>query len=164
MNYITWDSYFMGIAYMAGLRSKDINTKVGACIVSKDNRILSTGFNGAPRKMKDSLVPKENSKDLPWLDTKYPYVCHSELNAILNFRGSLSEFEGARIYVTLFPCNECSKAIAQSGITEVIYLEDKHYGEDIYIASRKILDACGIHYRQYNMKDVTINVNNQNIE
>ena len=70
MNYITWDSYFMGIAYMAGLRSKDVNTKVGACIVSKDNRILSTGYNGAPRKMKDSLVPKENNKDLPWLDTK----------------------------------------------------------------------------------------------
>lgn len=159
MNNISWDSYFMGIAYIAGLRSKDINTKVGACIVTEDNRILSTGFNGAPRKMDDSLVPKDNSKDLPWLDTKYPYVCHSEMNAILNFRGSTSEFDGARIYVTLFPCNECAKAIAQSGIAEVIYMEDKHPEEDIYKASKKILDACRITYRQYKLDDISINVN-----
>ena len=159
MNNISWDSYFMGIAYMAGLRSKDINTKVGACIVTEDNRILSTGFNGAPRKMNDDLVPKANDKDLPWLDTKYPYICHSEINAILNFRGSASEFDRARIYVTLFPCNECAKAIAQSGISEVIYMEDKHPEEDIYKASRKILDACGITYRQYKLDDVSIEVN-----
>lgn len=164
MECVSWDDYFMGIAIMAGLRSKDENTKVGACIVSKDNRILSTGFNGAPRKMKDSIVPKTNKIDeVGWLNTKYPYICHSELNAILNFRGSLSEFDGARIYVTLFPCNECAKSMAQSGITEVIYLDDKHYGEDIYVASRKILDACGIGYRRYKLDRINIEVNNEKV-
>lgn len=158
MENISWDSYFMGIAYMASLRSKDINTKVGACIVDKDNRILSTGFNGAPRKYRDELVPTTNSKDVPWLETKYPYVCHSEINAILNYGGSLRDFQGAKIYVTLFPCNECAKAIAQTGIEEVIYLSDKHHDDDIYVASRNILSECGIKYRQCNLEEVEIKV------
>lgn len=158
MNNVSWDDYFMGIAVMASLRSKDENTKVGACIVGKGNRILSTGFNGAPRKLDDDLIPKTNRKDIPWIDTKYPYVCHSELNAILNYRGSMNDFEGAKVYVTLFPCNECSKAMSQIGISEVIYLEDKHHDEDIYVASRFILDNCGIKYREYKLEKVHIDI------
>lgn len=163
MSNVSWDDYFMGIAVMASLRSKDENTKVGACIVSKDNRILSTGFNGAPRKLADNLVPKTNDMSEGWLNTKYPYVCHSELNAILNYRGSLSEFDGATIYVTLFPCNECAKAIAQSGISEVVYLGDKHHDEDIYVASRRILKDCNINYRQYSLDRIKIEVDNEEV-
>lgn len=164
MENISWDSYFMGIAYMASLRSKDRNTKVGACLVDKDNRILSTGFNGAPRKFNDDLVPTTNSKDVPWIKTKYPYVCHSEINAILNYGGSLRDFQGARIYVTLFPCNECAKALVQAGIEEVIYLDDKHHDDDIYVASRYILDECGIKYRQYNGENIKIEIGKQKIK
>ena len=157
-NNISWDDYFMGIAVAASLRSKDLGTKVGCCIASYDNRILSTGYNGAPRKFNDDRVPTSDGRDgtTPWIETKYPYVCHSELNAILNFRGSLSEFEGARAYVTLFPCNECAKALAQIGVTEVIYLLDKHHDEVIYEASRRILDECGIPYRQYKLDKIDI--------
>ena len=156
MSYVSWDDYFMGIAFMASLRSKDENTKVGACIVDKDNRILSTGFNGAPRKFNDNNVPKTNKGE--WLKTKYPYVCHSELNALLNYRGSQSDFNGAKIYVTLFPCNECAKSIAQSGIEEVIFMEDKHHDDDMYVASREILKECGISTRQHKFEKINITI------
>ena len=136
----------MAIAKLSAMRSKDPSTQVGACIVSKDNRILSIGYNGAPNGFNDD--------DFPWdregenLETKYPYVCHGELNAILNYRGSRREFEEARIYVDLFPCNECAKMIIQSGIKEVIYLCDKYKDADNNIASRRLFDACGVTYRK----------------
>ena len=151
--YIGWDSYFMGVAMLSAQRSKDPNTQVGACIVSKDNKILSVGYNGAPNGYDDENMPWDREGD--FLNTKYAYVCHAELNAILNNKGS--NLEDARIYVYLFPCNECAKAIIQSGIKEVIYCSDKYNGTDINIASKKMLDACGVKYRQYEKKNISLN-------
>ena len=122
--YISWDEYFMGIAMLSAERSKDPSTIVGACIVSQDNRILSMGYNGAPRGLHDDVMHWQREGN--FLDTKYAYVCHAELNAILNYRGSKKDLESAKIYVDLFPCNECAKIIIQSGIKEVIYLSDKY--------------------------------------
>ena len=113
-DYLEWDEYFMAIAKLSAMRSKDPSTQVGACIVSNDNRILSIGYNGAPNGFSDEKFPW--GRDGKNLDTKYPYVCHAELNAILNYRGSKKDLEDARIYVDLFPCNECAKIIIQSGI------------------------------------------------
>ena len=134
----------MGIALLSANRSKDPNTQVGSCIVSKDNRILSMGYNGTPRGLDDDSMNWDREGN--FLDTKYAYVCHSELNAILNYRGNL---EGSKIYVGLFPCNECAKAIIQAGIKEVIYKEDKYANTDSVIASKRMLDACSVKYRQY---------------
>lgn len=150
-DYISWDEYFMGLALMASYRSKDPNTAVGACIVNDDNIILSIGYNGAPRGLDDDIMPWNRDGD--FLNTKYAYVCHSELNAILNYRGDLTN---TRIYVTLFPCNECAKAIVQSGIKEVIYLSDKYDGTDGNIVSKKILDECNIKYTKYEPKNKKI--------
>ena len=143
-DYISWDEYFMGIALLSKERSKDPNTQVGCCIVSSDNRILSLGYNGAPRGYSDDIMPWEREGSMQ--DTKYAYVCHSELNAILNYRGNL---EGSKIYVSLFPCNECTKALIQAGIKEVIYYEDKYAETDATIISKKMLDTCGVKYRKY---------------
>ena len=143
-DYINWDEYFMGIAILASYRSKDPNTAVGACIVNNDNIILSIGYNGAPRGLHDDNMPWEREGD--FVNTKYAYVCHSELNAILNYRGNV---ENTKMYVTLFPCNECAKAIVQAGIKEVIYLSDKYNGTDGNIVSKKILDEVGIKYTKY---------------
>ena len=143
-DYITWDEYFMAVAKLAGMRSKDPNTQVGACIVSNDNKILSMGYNGFPRGCSDDEFPWAREGDP--LDTKYVYTVHSELNAILNYRGSL---EGAKLYVSLFPCNECAKAIIQSGIKTIIYDCDKYNGTDGVIASKKMLDAAGVRYYRY---------------
>lgn len=137
---------YMEIAKITAEASKDLNSKVGAVVVSSDGRILSCGYNGAPRKFNDDLVP--TNREGKWLHTKYPYVCHAELNAILNYRGSLADFTNATIYCTLFPCNECSKALSQVGIKKIYYLEDKHHDDDIYVASRIILNECGIEYEQ----------------
>ena len=145
-DYLSWDEYFMGIAKLSALRSKDPSTQVGACIVSSDNRILSMGYNGTPNGFDD--------QDFPWdreghaLNTKYLYVCHAELNAILNFRGHKRDFEGAKIYVALFPCNECAKAIIQSGIKEVIYLSDKYKDQDNFKASKILFDKCNVKCRE----------------
>ena len=117
--YISWDDYFMGVAMLAAKRSKDPNTQVGACIVSPDQIILSTGYNGFPIGCSDDEYPWEREGE----QTKYPFVVHAELNAILNTRGK--SLEGAKIYVALFPCNECAKAIIQCGIKEVVYLSDR---------------------------------------
>ena len=145
-DYLTWDEYFMGIAKLSSMRSKDPSTQVGACIVSSDNRILSIGYNGAPNGFEDKYFPWDREGNN--LETKYPYVCHAEMNAILNFRGSKKDLEGAKIYVDLFPCNECAKLIIQSGIKEVIYLSDKYAHQDNFIASKKLFDSCGVTYRQ----------------
>ncbi len=151
-NYIDWDEYFMGVAMLSAQRSKDPNTQVGACIVSKDNKILSVGYNGAPNGYDDDNLPWDRKGN--FVDTKYPYVCHAELNAILNNKGS--NLEGARIYVDLFPCNECAKAIIQCGIKEIIYKSDKYNGTDENIVSKKLLDSCGVKYSQYKDRGMEI--------
>ena len=154
-DYISWDQYFMGIAILSSERSKDPSTRVGACIVNIDNKILSMGYNGAPTGLSDDIMPWDREGDN--LKTKYPYVCHSELNAILNCPTSV---KGAKVYVTLFPCNECAKAIIQSGIKEVIYLSDKYHDSDGCRASRMMFDNCGVTYRKYEMagKDIVISL------
>lgn len=136
--YIDWDTYFMGVALLSAKRSKDPSTQVGACIV-RNNKILSIGYNGFPIGCNDSIYPW--NKDGEWVDTKYPYVCHAELNAILNSNNNL---EDSVIYVNLFPCNECAKAIIQSGIREVVYLSDKDEGKPFNTASKRMLNSCGI--------------------
>ena len=142
--HLSWDEYFMGVAKLSALRSKDPNTQVGACIVSDDNRILSIGYNGAPNGFDDKYFPWDREGNN--LDTKYFYVCHAEMNAILNFRGSKKDLEDAKIYVDLFPCNECAKLIIQSGIKKVIYLSDKYNGTDGNVASKRLFDMCGVEY------------------
>ena len=149
-DYLEWDEYFMAIAKLSAMRSKDPSTQVGACIVSNDNRILSIGYNGPPKGFSDEKFPW--GRDGKNLDTKYPYVCHAELNAILNYRGSKKDLEDARIYVDLFPCNECAKIIIQSGIKEVIYLSDKYANSENNIASRKLFDECGVQYNKIKLK------------
>lgn len=144
-DYLTWDEYFMGIAAFSAQRSKDSNTQVGACIVSDENKILSVGYNGMPTGCCDDEMPWEREGD--FLDTKYPFVCHAELNAILN--RSTGSLQGAKIYVTLFPCNECAKAIIQSGIKEVIYREDKYADTDGVKASKKMFQMAGVKTTQY---------------
>lgn len=146
-NYLSWDEFFMGVAKLAAGRSKDPNTQVGACIVSDDNRILSIGYNGAPNNFNDDNIPW--SRDNPdRTKTKYMYVCHAERNAISNYFGSRKDLRGAKIYVDLFPCNECAKEIIQAGIKEVIYLSDKYATSDETIVSKRLFDECGIHYHK----------------
>ena len=156
-NYIDWDSYFMGIALLSSMRSKDPNTQVGACIVNDEKRIVGVGYNGLPKGCEDTDFPWEREGN--FLETKYPYVCHAELNAILN---SIKSLKDCIIYVALFPCNECSKAIIQSGIKEIVYLSDKYDGTDTNRASKKMLDSAGVKYRQFtpNMDKLEIDFKN----
>lgn len=141
-DYISWDEYFMGVALLAAKRSKDPNTQVGACIVDKNNVILSTGYNGFPVGCSDDEFPWARTGD----ETKYPYVVHAELNAILNSGGK--SLRGATIYVGLFPCNECAKAIIQSGIREVVYLNDKYANEKSTLASKRLLTTAKVKMRR----------------
>ena len=152
-DYINWDEYFMGVAMLAARRSKDPSTQVGACIVSQDNIIISTGYNGMPKGCSDDEFPW----DREGAETKYPYVVHAELNAILNSNGR--DLRGSRIYVALFPCNECAKAIIQSGIREVIYLSDKYAHTPTTIASKRMMDAAGVRYTQLKPSMDTITLN-----
>ena len=139
-NSTSWDEYIMGVALLAALRSKDPNTQVGACIVDEGKRILSTGYNGFPSGCSDDEFPWDREGD--YGNTKYPFVVHAELNAILNARGK--NLSGAKIYVALFPCNECAKAIIQCGIKEIVYLSDKYAETDSTIASKRMLRAAGV--------------------
>lgn len=143
--YISWDEYFMGVSMLSGMRSKDPNTQVGACIVSNNNKILSMGYNGFPNGCSDDEFPWDREGNA--LDTKYSYVTHSELNAILNYRGG--SLEGAKIYVSLFPCNECAKAIIQAGIQAVVYADDKYADTPSVKASKRMFDAAGVRYYKY---------------
>jgi len=143
-DYISWDEYFMGVALLSARRSKDPSTQVGACIVNDKNKIVGAGYNGLPMGCDDDEFPWEKQGD--FLQTKYPYICHAELNAILNNIGM--DLRGCKIYTALFPCNECTKAIIQSGIAEVIYLSDKYAGTDTAKASRMMLDKAGINCRK----------------
>ena len=142
---ICWDEYFMGIASLSALRSKDPSTQVGACVVDQDHKVVSIGYNGMPRRIEDEALPWGHGEGL---DSKYLYVCHAEFNAILNTRNG-SALNGCSIYVTLFPCNECAKAIIQVGIREVVYLSDKHADDTIYLASRKLFELAGVKVRAY---------------
>ena len=146
-NYIEWDEYFMGVALLSAMRSKDPNTQVGACIVNPEKRIIGVGYNGLPIGCSDDEYPWEREGE--FLETKYPFVCHAELNAILNSTKSL---KGCTIYVALFPCHECSKAIIQSGIRGLVYLSEKYNGTGSNIASKKMLDSAGVVYRKLNSK------------
>jgi dCMP deaminase len=143
-DYISWDEYFMGIALLSAKRSKDPNTQVGACIVNQFNKIVGIGYNGFPIGCPDDFLPwdREGSNVN---ETKYPYVVHAEANAILN---STKDLHGARIFVALFPCNECTKLIIQSGIKEIIYMSDKYADTDAVKASKKMLDLAGVKTRQ----------------
>ena len=144
-DYLSWDEYFMGIAILSAMRSKDPSTQVGACIVNSENRILSVGYNGMPSCCSDDIYPWE--RDGSGLDSKYLYVCHAELNAILNcINGNV---RGCTVYTTLFPCNECAKAIIQSGITEIVYMSDKYSGSDSVMASKRMFETAGVKYRLY---------------
>ena len=155
-DYISWDEYFMGVALLASQRSKDPSTQVGACIVNDDNRIMSVGYNGFPRGCSDDEFPWEREGETTL--TKYPYVCHAELNAILNAGGN--SLKGCRIYVALFPCNECAKAIIQAGIKTIVYDCDKYADTPAVIASKRMLDAAGVRYYKYNRtgRKITIEV------
>ncbi|MEE0931656.1 dCMP deaminase family protein [Clostridium sp. D43t1_170807_H7] len=142
--YLSWDDYFMSVALLSGKRSKDPSTQVGACIVNKNNIIESIGYNGLPKGCSDDEFPWD--KEGETLKTKYPFVVHAELNAILNSKGK--DLSGCRIYVALFPCNECAKAIIQSGISEVIYLSDKYANTDSVKASKLMLKCAGVKLTQ----------------
>ena len=144
-DYISWDEYFMGIAQLSALRSKDPSTQVGACIVDKAHKVVSIGYNGMPVGVDDECIPWGHGEGL---ESKYLYVCHAELNAILNTRDS-AHLNGCTLYVTLFPCNECAKAVIQSGIKEIVYLDDKHGSDTIYQASKKLLEMAGVKVRLY---------------
>lgn len=144
-NVITWDEFFMRVAIAAQLRSKDPNTQVGACIADTNHRILSVGYNGTPSALNDDDFPWGVSDDP--LNDKHSYVVHAEANAVLNYRGSLKDLSGATVYVTLFPCHECAKILAQAGIGEVVYLDDKYNGTDDNRISKRIFESCGIAFR-----------------
>lgn len=156
-DYLSWDQYFMGVALLSAQRSKDDHTQVGACLVDDRNKILSVGYNGMPIGCDDDDMPWESEGEP--LYTKYYYVCHAELNAILNYSGGSGSLNDARVYVTLFPCNECAKAIIQSGMKEVIYMQDKYADADTTVASKKMFDMAGVKYRQFEPKGQTIKLN-----
>ncbi len=152
-DYLSWDEYFMGIATLSAMRSKDPSTQVGACIVNADKRILSMGYNGMPKCCSDDEYPW--NKEGEALNSKYLYVCHAELNAILNC--AVGGVKGCTVYTTLFPCNECAKAIIQSGIAEVIYMSDKYADSDSVLASKRMFDSAGVKYRLYKASGKEIN-------
>lgn len=156
-DYLCWDDYFMSVALLSGKRSKDPNTQVGACIVNKNNVIESIGYNGLPKGCSDDEFPWEKEGEM--LNTKYPFVVHAELNAILNAKGK--DLSGCKIYVALFPCNECAKAIIQSGISEVVYLSDKYANTDSVKASKMMFKCAGVELRQLvpSYKEINLSLN-----
>ena len=155
---LNWDEYFMSLAHLSAGRRKDPSTQVGAVIVDSNNRVVGLGYNGFPRGCDDNKFPWEREGE--YLDTKYAYVVHAELNAILNANKLI---ENCRLYVSLFPCNECSKAIIQSGIKEIIYESDKYKDLDQFKASKKMLEAAGVKLRQLDYEiDLNIKINKKN--
>ena len=117
---------------------------------------MTVGYNGLPRGCSDDDFPWEREGNPK--ETKYMYVCHAEMNAILNYRGDKKSLEGAKLYVDLFPCNECAKIIIQSGIKEIIYLCDKYKDTDGVIVSKRLFDKCGVKYRQISFDKKKINI------
>lgn len=153
-DYLSWDEYFMSIAMLSAMRSKDPSTQVGACIVNSEKRILSMGYNGMPKHCSDDEFPWDRVGSP--LSSKYLFVCHAELNAILNCNSG--SVRGCTVYSTLFPCNECAKAIIQSGISEVVYMSDKYSESDSVLASKRMFDTAGVKYRLYNPTGRKINL------
>ena len=149
---ISWDEYFMGVAKLSAKRSKDPNTQVGCCIVNNDKRIVAVGYNGLPRNCDDNDFPW-NCREGALQDTKYAYVVHAELNAILNATTPLA---GCTLYVTLFPCNECMKAIIQAGIKEVVYEDNKYDGKDFDLASKKMQQSANVKVRQVKLDKIEL--------
>jgi len=150
--YLSWDEYFMAVALLSGLRSKDPNTQVGACVANDQNKIVGVGYNGFPWGCSDDELPWAREGD--YLETKYPYVCHAELNAVLN---SIScDLRDCRLYVALFPCNECTKVIIQAGIREIIYLSDKYSHTDPVRAAKIMLDKSKTGYRRFRPERTSI--------
>lgn len=160
-DYLSWDEYFMGLALLSSKRSKDPNTQVGCCIANKNNIIVAIGYNGLPRGCKDEEYPWARTGDFK--DVKYSYIVHAELNAILNSK--VEDLANCRLYVTLFPCNECAKAIIQSGIKEVYFLSDKYHDSDVSCVSRRMFDDAGVKYKQvdFGNKQIIINLNKENV-
>ncbi|MDD2445414.1 MAG: dCMP deaminase family protein [Clostridia bacterium] len=161
-DYISWDEYFMGVALLASKRSKDPTTQVGCCIVSSDNIIISVGYNGFPKNCNDDEYPWERTGE-SIKDTKYPYVVHAELNAILNAGGR--SLKDCKLYSGLFPCNECTKAIIQSGIKEIFYLSDKYADSEFYQISKRMLSSAGVKFIQMKpaVKNITLNFDSETI-
>ena len=158
LDYLSWDEYFMAIALLSAERSKDPNTQVGACVANEQNKIVGVGYNGFPLGCSDDVLPWNRSGE--FLSTKYPYVCHAELNAVLN--AISTDLRNCRIYVGLFPCNECTKVIIQAGIKEIIYLADKYHDTDQVRAAKRMLDTAEhISYRQLktDQRKITLNFN-----
>lgn len=147
--FLTWEEYFMGVASLSAQRSKDPNTQVGACIVNDQKRIISIGYNGFPKGASDDVFPWDNKGDL--LNSKYAFVVHAEANAILNATSSVNN---ATVYVTLFPCHECTKLIIQSGIKEIVFADNKYANTDSNKAAIKMLDAAGVKYRQIEFGEI----------
>jgi dCMP deaminase len=154
-DYLSWDDYFMGVAVLSGLRSKDPNTQVGACIVNQHKRVVGIGYNGFPRGCSDDEFPWTREGD--FLETKYPYVVHAEQNAILNSNNT--DLRGSKLYVALFPCNECAKVIIQKGIDEVIYISDKYADNPNFIAAKKMLLAAKVKMRIFKPQRKEIRIN-----
>ncbi|CDR31000.1 tRNA-specific adenosine deaminase [Acholeplasma oculi] len=150
-NYISWDQYFMGVAKLSALRSKDPSTQVGACIINEDKRIIAIGYNGLPKGLDDNTF--NWSKDGKYSETKYPYVVHAEANAILNATTSL---KNSTLYVTLFPCNECMKLIVQAGIKEIVFMSDKDRGKESHYASTQMMQKAMIQSRQIKLETITL--------
>ncbi|XP_005105001.1 deoxycytidylate deaminase [Aplysia californica] len=164
-NYLEWQEYFMSIAFLSAQRSKDPRTQVGACIVNKDNKIVGIGYNGMPMGCPDDMMPwnrAENDSKEKWLQSKSPYVCHAELNAVLN--KNLADVIGCSIYVALFPCNMCAQIIIQSGIREVVYYSDKYHNKPEFVASRFLMDTAGVKYRQFRPRQKKIIIDFELIE
>ncbi len=155
-DHLSWEEYFMGLAKLSALRSKDPNTRVGACIVDKENKIISLGYNGMPIGCDDEFMPW--GRDGDYLNSKYPFVCHAEVNAILNCSGR--NIKNSILYTTLFPCNECAKIIIQSGIKQIVYESDKYQNDKTVFAAKKMFDITGVKYKQYTktFKDISIEV------
>ena len=145
-DYLSWEEYFMAVAQLSARRSKDPSTQVGACIVNKNKRIIGIGYNGFPTGCSDDELPWSREGNL--LDTKYPYVCHAEMNAITN-ASNKPDLDGGSMYVSLFPCNECAKLIVQVGLKEVVYLSDKYADDDKFVAARKIFQLAGVKTRVF---------------
>lgn len=153
-DYLSWDEYFMSVAILSSLRSKDPNTRVGACIVNSGNRIVGIGYNGFPAGCSDDELPW--GREGEWIDSKYPYVCHAELNAILN--SDLGRMVNCRMYVNLFPCNECAKVIIQAGIKQVIYISDKYPEDEKFISARRMFKLAGVQLIQMKSPDRKIEI------
>ncbi|KAM5311099.1 deoxycytidylate deaminase isoform 2-T9 [Glossophaga mutica] len=148
-DYLEWPEYFMAVAFLSAQRSKDPNSQVGACIVNAENKIVGIGYNGMPNGCSDDLLPWRRTAERK-LDTKYPYVCHAELNAIMNKNSA--DVKGCTIYVALFPCNECAKLIIQAGIKEVIFMSDKYHDSEETVAARLMFDMAGVTFRKFTPK------------